>query len=101
MRQKKLSNRVAELVAIKARRESRTINKTTIGLELGLARRTVDLWMANQVTRFDDDILLKWSEYLSCGIGDLFIIEEIEADDSDPEKNRPPRYTHQILAAAG
>ncbi len=83
---KKLSNRVAELVAIKARRENRTINKTTIGNELGLSKRTVDLWMANQVTRFDDDILLKWSEYLSCGIGDLFIVEEVESKvDEDPE----------------
>ncbi len=98
---KKLSNRVAELVAIKARRENRTINKTTIGNELGLSKRTVDLWMANQVTRFDDDILLKWSEYLSCGIGDLFVVEEVESDDSDVQKKRPPHYNPQVLAAAG
>ncbi|MBI5929057.1 MAG: helix-turn-helix domain-containing protein [Chloroflexi bacterium] len=80
-----LRNRVAELVAIKARRENRTIYKTTITDETGLSKRTVDMWMANQVTRFDDNVLLTWSDYLGCGIGDLFIIEY-----EDPETKTHP-----------
>jgi DNA-binding Xre family transcriptional regulator len=74
-----VKNRVAELVAIKARNEGRRINKTTLFEETGLGRSTVETWMANQVTRFDSDVMLAWCEYLGCEVADLFVVEEIES----------------------
>lgn len=77
-----LRNRVAELVAIKSRQEKRTIYKTTLAAETGLSKRTVDKWMANDVTLFDDNTLMTWADYFGVGIGELFIIEDTESPET-------------------
>lgn len=77
-----LRNRVAELVAIKARQEARTIRKMTLVNETGLNRGTIDDWLDNKVTRYDADVMLTWCNYLDCEIADLFAVEESE----DPEE---------------
>jgi Cro/C1-type HTH DNA-binding domain len=75
-------NRVAELVAIKGRRENRLIPVKVLTEETGLARGTVETWLANDVNRFDGDVMLTWCAYLGCEIADLFVVEAVES----PEK---------------
>lgn len=77
-----IRNRVAELVAIKARREGRTIRKMTLVEETGLNRGTVDTWLANEVTRYDADVMLAWCNYLDCAIADLFVVEEVDSPET-------------------
>lgn len=72
-----IRNRVAELVAIKARREGRVIRKMTLVDETGLNRGTVDTWLANDVNRYDADVMLTWCDYLGCQLADLFVVEEL------------------------
>lgn len=81
-----IKNRVAELIAIKSRREGRSIRKTTIAEETGLNRGTIDTWLANDVTRYDADVMLVWCNYLDCGVADLFVVEEI----ASPETQTTP-----------
>lgn len=89
-----IRNRVAELVAIKSRREGRPIRKTTIAEETGLNRGTIDTWLANQVTRYDADVMLVWCNYLDCSVADLFVME-----DTDSPKMQTASITGQLMTA--
>jgi DNA-binding Xre family transcriptional regulator len=43
--------------------------------DIGVWQSTVSLWLNDNVSRFDDDILVKMCTFLRCEVGDLIYIE--------------------------
>jgi transcriptional regulator with XRE-family HTH domain len=80
-----LSNRFTELLAVKARREQRRISQREVARETGLAKRTVDSYARNEVTRYDAPVVLALCKYLGCDAGELLVIEEVEESEDTPE----------------
>lgn len=70
-------NRFKELLAIKERRERRSISQREVSRELGLAKTTVDSYARNEITRFDADVVIALCNYLGCSVGDFLVIEEV------------------------
>lgn len=83
---KRINNRVAELLALKARRENRRITQRTAAEELGIPQSTFARWYHNEVTRRDDDIVLMLMEYLECSLPELLVVEEYD----DEERSKTP-----------
>lgn len=89
---KRLKNRVAEIAALKGRREGRRITQAEIAKETGLALNTINRYFLNRVERYDGDCLITLAEYLGIEVGDLLVVEEVV--NPDPESENP------ILATA-
>lgn len=84
---KKLQNRVAELAAAKGRREHRTITQRDLADETGLPLPTVARWHRNEVTRFDERVVLTLVSYFNVSINELLIIEDY--GEESPENKTP------------
>lgn len=82
-----LSNRFTELLAVKARREQRKISQREVARDTGLAKRTVDSYAKNEVTRYDAPVILALCDYLGCSVAEFFVVEQME--DLDPEWGTP------------
>lgn len=76
MANKVVKNRVAELVAIKARREARRISHRDLANETGLSRSSIQYWMANSVTRFDAHQIVTLCDYFGVGVDELLVVED-------------------------
>ncbi len=88
---KRLRNRFRELLAIKERHEGRRISQRTAAEELGLAKGAVDRYARNEVTRYDERIVLLFCDYFDCEAGDFLVIEEVAQEDGgeSPEIKTP------------
>lgn len=87
---KMIVNRFRELLAIKERHEKRKLSQRTVAEETGLSKSTVDRYARNEITRYDEDVVLTLCQYLGCQPGDLLVIEEVEGDDTAlPEIETP------------
>jgi len=87
---KRVLNRFRELLAIKERREGRYISQRTVAEETGLAKTTVDRYARNEVSRYDEDVILTLCNYLGCDVSDLLVIEEVpNGGDESPETKTP------------
>lgn len=76
-----LRNRVAELMAIKARRDGmKKLSNRQVCEDTGLPKLTVDHYVKNEVTRYDASTLLAFAEYFECDIADLLVFEEVKGD---------------------
>ena len=82
---KRMLNRFRELLAIKERREGRNISQRVAAKEMGLAKTTVDRYARNEVSRYDEPIVLAMCEYLECELGDLLVIENVESGETAPD----------------
>lgn len=82
---KRLRNRFNVLLAEKAFRDGRSsIPRREVVEKTGLVKTTVDRFANNDVTMYDNRVLLLICEYLECTPGDILVIEEFEALDSQP-----------------
>ena len=70
-------NRFNELLAVKERKEGRSISRRQIAEDTGISLSSVHNWATNQVTRYDGLQIATFCEYLNCSPGDLLIIEEV------------------------
>lgn len=88
---KRLHNRFRELLLQKGANEKRYISQRQAADEMGIARGTVDRYANNDVTRYDEPIVLAMCEYLDCGVSDLLFIEEVSSDSGEesPEMKTP------------
>lgn len=74
---KMVRNRFNELLAVKERKEGRSISRRIVAEETGVSLSSVHNWATNQVTRYDSLQIMMFCEYLGCTVGDLLIIEEV------------------------
>ena len=80
-----VKNRLAELIAIKARQEERgRISNREIAEVLGISPVTVNRYVNNEITRFDSDTVQKLCDYLDCSIGELLYLDADETPESKP-----------------
>ena len=88
---KRLHNRFQELLLQKGAREKRYISQRQAADEMGIARGTVDRYVNNDVTRYDEPIVLVMCAHLECDVSDLLFIEEVneESGDQSPEIKTP------------
>lgn len=82
-----VANRFSELLAIKERREGRTIPRREVMERTRLSKLTIDSYARNDVTRYDQHVIIALCDYFECLPGDLLVIEEV---DSNPEMQRTP-----------
>lgn len=80
-------NRFRELLAIKERKEKRTISQREVAAVTGIAKTTVDRYARNEVLQYDVKVLLLMVDYLECGLGDFLAVETEEIE--DPEIKTP------------
>lgn len=75
---RELRNRVAELAAIKGRREGRTITQRDLAEEIGIPLVTLGRWYRNEVKRIDEHVVLRMTQYFDVTVGELLIVEEVD-----------------------
>lgn len=78
MKTQRVVNRFEELLAVKERREKRRISQRTAAEEMGITQVTIGRYARNELSRYDESIILAMCNYLDCAIGDLLIIEEAD-----------------------
>lgn len=71
----RITSRLRELVAAKAKAENRYISYRKLAAEVGLAPGTVQAWLNNTTTRFDAAPMLAFCRYFGCEVGDLLRID--------------------------
>lgn len=99
MRKRVILNRVAELLAIKERREGRRITQKAAAEELGVPESTFARWYRNDITRRDDWLVLKLMDYFDCDLDELLIVEETIVEDTEsPEIKKPTMEPMKIPA---
>ena len=87
MKRQRIANRFRELLAVKERREGRRISQRTAAEEMGLTQVTIGRYARNELSRYDESIILAMCNYLGCSVGDFLIIEEVE--ETSPETKTP------------
>lgn len=77
---KKVVNRFKELLAVKERREMRSISQRDVAAATGISRSAIDSYATNTPTRYDAHVILALCEYFDCTPGDLLVIETASED---------------------
>ena len=91
MAQYKIQNRFSELLAKKARAEDRKLNLSAVEREfkkLGFSTRysSIYAWANNTITRFDEQQIAEFCEYLNCTPGELLVLVEVDVSDDEEEQ---------------
>lgn len=81
----RIVNRYEELLAIKERREGRRITQRVAAKETGLTTTTIGRYSRNEVTRYDEPIVLMLCNYLGCTLSEFLVVEEFDNGDESPE----------------
>ena len=86
-----VQNRFSELLARKARLEQRKISVRGVAREfeeLGFDTRlsSIQSWSTNSVTRFDEQQITEFCQYLDCTPGELLVLVEVDASDDEEEQ---------------
>jgi transcriptional regulator with XRE-family HTH domain len=82
-----LKNRIAELLAIKARDEGRSsIPQQEIEKETGITQHSISRHIRNQVTRYDEKTIILWCQYLDITPSEFFAWMPIKEDDEGADE---------------
>jgi transcriptional regulator with XRE-family HTH domain len=81
----RIVNRYQELLARKERHEGRRITQRTAAEETGLTTVTIGRYARNEVSRYDEPILLILCNYLGCTIGEFLVMEDVDNEEESPE----------------
>lgn len=87
LKQRKVRNRLLELMQERERKLSRRLTQHEIAEFVGSTDHTIKKWIANKVTRFDSHIIEGLCDYFDCEVGDLLYFEWIETGESPEEIN--------------
>ena len=71
-----IKNRFRILLAEKADREKRNLSLKEVQRNTRIAWTTLQAWANNEVTRFDESVIISLCDYLECDIGDLLIYKK-------------------------
>lgn len=74
--ERRVRNRLVELMARKQAEEKRLINITVICNEAGVSRPTITDWLKNRPTAYRLDTVTALCHYFKCDVGDLLTIQE-------------------------
>jgi DNA-binding Xre family transcriptional regulator len=83
MKRLKVRNRLLELVTEHERQIGQRMRLKDIAEYIGVASHTITSWMRNEVSRFDDVMVVGLCNYFDIDIGDLLYFEYEEEDEAD------------------
>jgi DNA-binding Xre family transcriptional regulator len=86
MKRLKVRNRLLELVTEHERQIGRRMRLKDIAEYIGVANHTITSWMRNEVSRFDDVMVVGLCNYFDIDIGDLLYFEYEEEGEADKEE---------------
>jgi len=82
MKQRKVKNRLLELMQTRERNIGRRLKQHDIAVFVGVSDHTIIHWVRNEVTRYDAQIIEGLCDYFDCDINDLLYFEWIEVEDT-------------------
>jgi putative transcriptional regulator len=87
MKQRKVRNRLLELMQARERKLGRRIKQNDIAKFVGVSGHTITSWVRNDVTRFDSNLIEGICDYFDCDVGDLLYFEWVETEQSPDQIN--------------
>ena len=79
-----MKHRLVQLISKKQSEENRIISQVDIARESGVHVNTIRKWMADDVSRFDEDVIVRLCRYFKC-LPDLIYIDW---EDDPPNKEQ-------------
>jgi putative transcriptional regulator len=83
MKQRKVRNRLLELIQTRERKIGRRLKQHDIAVFAGVADHTIINWIRNETTRYDAHIIERLCDYFDCDISDLLYFEMVEEEESE------------------
>src|SRR5690606_119756 len=80
MKNRKVRNRLLELIQERERQIGRRIKQRDIAQFVGVSDRTIISWIRNEVTRFDGNVIEGLCAYFNCDISDLLYFEWVDGE---------------------
>lgn len=74
--EKRVYNRVKELIAERERRYAQRISYRDISADTGLSKNTVGKWARNEVQDYNREVIATFLDYFGCDVADLIVYEE-------------------------
>ena len=74
----KIVNRFRVLLAEKAEKEQKNIPLKEVERNTGITWTTLQSWANNQVTRFDEPVIIALCDFLECEVGKLLVYRKEE-----------------------
>jgi DNA-binding Xre family transcriptional regulator len=87
MKQRKVRNRLLELMQERERKLGRRLKQREIAEFVKSTDHTIKSWIHNEVTRFDSHIIEGLCNYFDCDLGDLLYFEWVETDEKPENIN--------------
>jgi len=82
MKQRKVRNRLLELMQERERKIGRRIKQHDIATFVGVSDHTIINWIRNETKRYDAEIIEGLCDYFNCEISDLLYFEMVEVEDT-------------------
>jgi DNA-binding Xre family transcriptional regulator len=82
MKQRKVRNRLLELIQERERKINRRIKLKDLASFVGVTNHTISSWIRNDVRKYEAQIIEGFCDYFDCEIGDLLYFEMVEAEDT-------------------
>jgi DNA-binding Xre family transcriptional regulator len=87
MKQRKIKNRLLELMQERERQTRRRIKQHEIAQFVGVADHTIMNWIRNDnISRLESRMVEKLCDYFDCELNDLLYFEYVEEDESAPSE---------------
>ena len=82
MKQRKVRNRLLELMQERERKIGRRLKQHDIAEFVGVSDHTIINWIRNDVTKFDGQTIEGLCDYFNCELSDLLYFEMVEVEEN-------------------
>jgi putative transcriptional regulator len=82
MKQRKVRNRLLELMQERERKVGRRLKQHDIAEFVGVSDHTIINWIRNEVTKFDGQTIERLCDYFNCELSDLLYFEWVDVEDN-------------------
>lgn len=83
MKQRKIRNRLLELMQERERKIGRRLKQHDIATFVGVRDHTIINWIRNETNRYEGQIIERLCDYFNCEISDLLYFEWIEVEEDE------------------
>ena len=83
-----VQNRFEELLAIKSRKEGRSISRRDVEVETGISLTSIQNWANNRNTQYNVRQILAFCKYFKCNIGDLLILVDEQGNEIETPESK-------------
>lgn len=83
MKQRKVRNRLLELIQARERQIGRRVKQHDIATFVGVSDHTIINWIRNETNRYEGQIIERLCDYFDCEISDLLYFEWVEVEEDE------------------